>query len=60
MALTFLPRAFLHVRVAGYHDNLHHEAVAALPDHVDDLPMANLHNILAVDLRYKQRGVVFY
>lgn len=51
--LTFLPRALLHVRVAGYHDNLDHEAVAALPDHVDDLPVTNLHHVLTVDLRHR-------
>lgn len=48
--LTFLSGALLHVGVAGYHDNLDHEAVAALPDHVDDLPVADLHHILPVDL----------
>lgn len=51
--LTFLPRALLHVRVAGYHDNLDHEAVAALPDHVDDLPVTDLHHVLTVDLRHR-------
>lgn len=52
---TFFPGAVLHVRVAGHHHNLHHQAVAPLPDHVDDLPVTNLHHILTVDLRsYKK------
>lgn len=50
LILTFLPRTVVHVRVAGNHDDLDHEAVAALPDHVDHLPVANLHHILSVDL----------
>lgn len=56
--LTFLPRAFLHVGVAGYHDNLDHEAVATLPNHVDNLSVTNLHHILTVDLGQtsRQRG----
>lgn len=50
LILTFLPRTVVHVRVAGNHDDLDHEAVAALPDHVDHLPVANLHHILPIDL----------
>lgn len=50
LILTFLPRPVVHVRVAGNHDDLHHEAVATLPDHVDHLPVANLHHILPIDL----------
>lgn len=52
--LTFLPSALLHVGVAGYHDNLDHEAVATLPDHVDDLPVTNLHHVLTIDLGQSQ------
>lgn len=49
-SLTFLSGAIIHVRVAGNHDDLDHEAVAALPDHVDHLSVADLHHILPVDL----------
>lgn len=48
--LTFLPRTFVHVGVASYHYNLNHEAVATLPDHVDDLPVTDLHHVLTIDL----------
>lgn len=50
LILTFLPRTVVHVRVAGNHDDLDHEAVATLPDHVDHLPVADLHHILPIDL----------
>lgn len=50
LILTFLPRTVVHVRVAGNHDDLDHEAVATLPDHVDHLPVANLYHILPIDL----------
>lgn len=50
LILTFLSRAVIHVRVAGNHDDLDHEAVATLPDHVDHLSVTNLHHILSVDL----------
>lgn len=48
--LTFLPRTLLHVGVSGYHDYLYHEAVATLPDHVDNLSVTDLHHILPIDL----------
>lgn len=48
--LTLLPGAVVHVRVACYHDDLHHEAVPSLTDHVDHLPMAHLHHVLTVHL----------
>lgn len=53
--LTFLSGTLLHVGVAGYHDNLDHEAVAPLPDHVDHLPVTNLHHVLTIHLGERQR-----
>lgn len=50
LILTFLPGTIVHVRVAGDHDDLDHEAVATLPDHVDHLSVADLHHVLSVDL----------
>lgn len=47
---TFLPSSVLQLRVSGNHDDFYHEAVAALPNHVDHLPVANLHHILAIHL----------
>lgn len=50
LILTFLPGTIVHIRVAGDHDDLDHEAVATLPDHVDHLSVADLHHVLSVDL----------
>lgn len=50
LSLTLLSGAVIHVGVAGNHDDLDHEAVATLPDHVDHLSVTNLHHILPVDL----------
>lgn len=47
---TSLPSGVLQFRVSSDHHDFHHEAVAALPDHVDHLPVADLHHILAVNL----------
>lgn len=51
-SLTFLPSSVLQLRVAGNHDDFDHEAVAALPNHVDHLAVANLHHILAIYLTH--------
>lgn len=50
VTLTSLPSSVLQFRVSSNHDDFHHETVAALSDHVDHLPVANLHHILAVHL----------
>lgn len=50
LTLTSLPSSVLQLRVSSDHDNFHHETVAALSDHVDYLPVPNLHHILAVHL----------
>lgn len=51
LTLTPLPSSVLQFRVSSDHYNFHHETVAALSDHVDHLPVANLHHILAVHLK---------
>ncbi len=51
LTLTSLLSSVLQFRVSGNHHNFHHETVAALSDHVDHLPVANLHYILAIHLR---------
>lgn len=50
VTLTFLPSSVLQLRVSSDHHNFHHETVATLSNHVDHLPVANLHYILAVHL----------
>lgn len=47
---TPLPGGILQFRVSSNHHNFHHETIAALSDHVDHLPVANLHHIVAVHL----------
>jgi len=47
---TSLPSSVLQLRVSSNHHNFHHQAVAALSDHVDHLPVADLHDIMAVHL----------
>lgn len=54
LMLTFLPSSVLQFRVSSNHHNFHHETVATLSDHVDHLPVANLHYILAVHLTETQ------
>lgn len=50
LTLTSLPGGVLQFRVPSDHHDFHHEAVAALSDHVDHLPVADLHHVLAVHL----------
>lgn len=50
LTLTSLLSSVLQFRVSSYHHNFHHETVAALSDHVDHLPVADLHHILAIHL----------
>lgn len=53
--LTPLPRGVLQLRVSSHHHHLHHEAVPALTDHVDHLPVTDLHHILAIHLTHTHR-----
>lgn len=50
LTLTSLASGVLQFRVSSNHHNLYHETVATLPDHVDHLPVANLHHVLAIHL----------
>lgn len=50
MTLTSLPSRVLQFGVSSNHHDFYHETVAALSDHVDHLPVADLHHILAVYL----------
>lgn len=50
LTLTSLPSSVLQFRVSSNHHNFYHETVATLSDHVDHLPVANLHDVLAVYL----------
>lgn len=52
LTLTSLPSSVLQFRVSSNHHNFYHETVATLSDHVDHLPVANLHHILAIHLRH--------
>lgn len=57
---TFLPSGVLQLRVAGNHDDFDHEAVAALPNHVDHLAVANLHHILAIYLTHTNSSIASF
>lgn len=55
---TLLPHGLLHLWVPCYHDNLHHQVVATLSNHVDHLPVTDLYHILSVDLEKRSEGKV--
>lgn len=55
VSLTFLSDPFLHIRIPGNHDNLDHETVATLPDHIDHLPVSHLNHILTIHLEKRKK-----
>ncbi|TNN50441.1 hypothetical protein EYF80_039367 [Liparis tanakae] len=55
---TSLPSRVLQLRVSSDHHNFHHQAVAALSDHVDHLPVAHLHHVTAVHLQTARKEAV--
>ncbi len=57
VSLTFLSDPVLYIRVPGNHDNLDHEAVAALPDHIDHLPVSHLNHILTIHLEKERNNI---
>lgn len=54
---TFLPCCVIWIKIPGYCDNLQHEVIAPLSNHVHHLPVANFHYILIINLHRKE-GVI--
>lgn len=48
---TFLPGGVVGVEIPGHRHHLEDEVVPSLADHVHHLPVADLHDVLIVDLR---------
>ena len=53
---TFLPGGVVRVEIPGHRDHLEDEVIPSLADHVHHLPVADLHDILVVNLWVEGAG----